>query len=243
MATHILVVDDETAIADLVEVYLKNEGFTIHKFYNASDALACVRTTRLNLAVLDVMLPEIDGIELLRRMKADAALREIPVIMATAKGTEYDKIQSLDLGADDYLVKPFGVMELVSRVKAVLRRCRPQPAAVLRCGGLVLDEESHTVTADGESVALTYKEFELLRLFLSHPGTAFSRDQLMADVWGTDYCGETRTVDMHIRTLRQKLGAYGEKIETVRGVGYRLAEPSAGDGAEGDDTAATASGE
>ena len=152
----------------------------------------------------------------------DAALSDIPVVMATAKGAEYDKIRGLDLGADYYLTKPFGVMELVSCVKAVLRRCGTKTAAQLRCGGLVLDEESHTVTADGESVALTYKEFELLRLFLSHPGTAFSRDQLMADVWGTDYCGETRTVDMHIRTLRQKLGAYGEKIETVRGVGYRM---------------------
>ena len=172
--------------------------------------------------VLDVMLPGVDGIELLQRMKASAELRTIPVVMATAKGAEYDRIRGLDLGADYYLTKPFGVMELVSCVKAVLRRCGTKTAAQLRCGGLVLDEESHTVTADGENVALTYKEFELLRLFLSHPGTAFSRDQLMADVWGTDYCGETRTVDMHIRTLRQKLGAYGEKIETVRGVGYRM---------------------
>ena len=167
------------------------------------------------------MLPEIDGIELLRRMKADAALREIPVIMATAKGAEYDKIQGLDLGADDYLAKPFGVMELVSRVKAVLRRCRPQPTAVLRCGGLVVDEQEHTVTADGVRVVLTYKEYQLLRLFLSHPGTAFTRDQLMEQVWGMDFYGESRTVDMHIRTLRQKLGVYGEHIETVRSVGYR----------------------
>ena len=173
------------------------------------------------LVVLDVLLPEIDGIELLRRMKADAALREIPVIMATAKGAEYDKIQGLDLGADDYLAKPFGVMELVSRVKAVLRRCRPQPAAVLRCGGLVVDEQEHTVTADGVRVVLTYKEYQLLRLFLSHPGTAFTRDQLMEQVWGMDFYGESRTVDMHIRTLRQKLGVYGEHIETVRSVGYR----------------------
>ena len=168
------------------------------------------------------MLPGISGIDLLRRMKASSELCDIPVVMATAKDTEYDKITGLDLGADYYLTKPFGVMELVSCVKAVLRRCGTKSASQFRCGGLVLDEESHTVTADGESVVLTYKEFELLRLFLSHPGTAFSRDQLMADVWGTDYCGETRTVDMHIRTLRQKLGAYGEKIETVRGVGYRM---------------------
>ena len=149
--------------------------------------------------------------------------------MATAKGAEYDKIRGLDLGADYYLTKPFGVMELVSCVKAVLRRCGTKSASQFRCGGLVLDEESHTVTADGESVALTYKEFELLRLFLSHPGTAFSRDQLMADVWGTDYCGETRTVDMHVKTLRRKLAEAApgseEAVATVRGVGYRFRDP------------------
>ena len=171
--------------------------------------------------MLDVMLPEIDGIQLLRRMKADPALRDIPVIMATAKGAEYDKILGLDLGADDYLTKPFGVMELVSRVKAVLRRCRPVQQQVLRCGGLAVDTKEHTVTADGVRVELTYKEFQLLRLFLSHVGTAFTRDQLMEQVWGMDFCGESRTIDMHIRTLRQKLGAYGEHIETVRSVGYR----------------------
>ena len=223
MATHILVVDDETAIADLVEVYLKNEGFTIHKFYNASDALACVRTTRLNLAVLDVMLPGVDGVELLRRMRAAPATRSIPVVMATAKGAEYDKIQALDLGADYYLTKPFGVMELVSCVKAVLRRCA-RPSHVLHLSGLTLDQDAHTVSCDGQRVPLTYKEYELLRLFLSHPGMAFTRDQLMAQVWGTDYYGETRTVDMHIRTLRQKLGPYGGLIQTVRNVGYRLEE-------------------
>ena len=145
----------------------------------------------------------------------------VRIAMATAKGAEYDKILGLDLGADDYLTKPFGVMELVSRVKAVLRRCRPQPVAVLRCGGLVVDEQEHTVTADGVRVVLTYKEYQLLRLFLSHPGTAFTRDQLMEQVWGMDFYGESRTVDMHIRTLRQKLGVYGEHIETVRSVGYR----------------------
>ena len=223
MATHILVVDDETAIADLVEVYLKNEGFTIHKFYNASDALACVRTTRLNLAVLDVMLPGEDGVSLLKKMKATPALRDIPVIMATAKGAEYDKIQSLDLGADDYLVKPFGVMEMVSRVKAVLRRCHPADTGhVLSAGGLSMDLDCRTVTADGQRLQLTYKEFELLRLFLSHPGMAFTREQLFTQVWNMEYMDDSRTLDMHIRTLRQKLGAYGKLIETVRNVGYRM---------------------
>ena len=214
-------VEDDASIRD-IEVYaLNSTGLAAEGFADGAAFWQALQKTQPELVVLDVMLPEIDGIELLRRMKADAALREIPVIMATAKGAEYDKIQGLDLGADDYLAKPFGVMELVSRVKAVLRRCRPQPAAVLRCGGLVVDEQEHTVTADGVRVVLTYKEYQLLRLFLSHPGTAFTRDQLMERVWGMDFYGESRTVDMHIRTLRQKLGVYGEHIETVRSVGYR----------------------
>ena len=214
-------VEDDASIRD-IEVYaLNSTGLAAEGFADGAAFWQALQKTQPELVVLDVMLPEIDGIELLRRMKADAALREIPVIMATAKGAEYDKIQGLDLGADDYLTKPFGVMELVSRVKAVLRRCRPQPAAVLRCGGLVVDEQEHTVTADGVRVVLTYKEYQLLRLFLSHPGTAFTRDQLMEQVWGMDFYGESRTVDMHIRTLRQKLGVYGEHIETVRSVGYR----------------------
>ena len=214
-------VEDDASIRD-IEVYaLNSTGFEARGFADGAAFWAALEKERPELVVLDVMLPEIDGIQLLRRMKADAALREIPVIMATAKGAEYDKIQGLDLGADDYLTKPFGVMELVSRVKAVLRRCRPQPVAVLRCGGLVVDEQEHTVTADGVRVVLTYKEYQLLRLFLSHPGTAFTRDQLMEQVWGMDFYGESRTVDMHIRTLRQKLGVYGEHIETVRSVGYR----------------------
>ena len=169
------------------------------------------------------MLPGIDGVELLSRMKASEKFRDIPVIMATAKGTEYDKVQSLDLGADDYLVKPFGMMEMVSRVKAVLRRCKPKTASnLLKLDELVLDLEQHTVSISGERVVLTYKEYELLKLFLSHPGVAFTREQLLQKVWNTDYVQETRTVDMHIRTLRQKLDSYGHIIETVRNVGYRL---------------------
>ena len=214
-------VEDDASIRD-IEVYaLNSTGLAAEGFADGAAFWQALQKTQPELVVLDVMLPEIDGIQLLRRMKADAALREIPVIMATAKGAEYDKIQGLDLGADDYLTKPFGVMELVSRVKAVLRRCRPQPVAVLRCGGLVVDEQEHTVTADGVRVVLTYKEYQLLRLFLSHPGTAFTRDQLMEQVWGMDFYGESRTVDMHIRTLRQKIGPYGGCIETVRSVGYR----------------------
>lgn len=216
-------VEDDASIRD-IEVYtLSSTGFEARGFDDGVSFWSALQTEKPDLVVLDVMLPGVDGIELLQRMKASAELRTIPVVMATAKGAEYDKIRGLDLGADYYLVKPFGVMELVSCVKAVLRRCRPDKAAhMLRSGGLVVDLNAHTVTVDGARVALTYKEFELLRLFLSHPGMAFTRDQLFQEVWGMDYCGETRTVDMHIRTLRQKLGPYGRRIETVRNVGYRM---------------------
>ena len=216
-------VEDDASIRD-IEVYaLQSTGFKARGFEDGTSFWEALRTERPELVVLDVMLPGIDGMELLRRMRADSGLSDIPVVMATAKGAEYDKIRGLDLGADYYLVKPFGVMELVSCVKAVLRRCQPEKAAhPLRSGGLVVDLNAHTVTVDGARVALTYKEFELLRLFLSHPGMAFTRDQLFQEIWGMDYCGETRTVDMHIRTLRQKLGPYGALIETVRNVGYRL---------------------
>lgn len=214
-------VEDDASIRD-IEVYtLSSTGFDARGFADGVSFWSALQTEKPDLVVLDVMLPGVDGIELLQRMKASAELRTIPVVMATAKGAEYDKILGLDLGADDYLTKPFGVMELVSRVKAVLRRCRPVQQQVLRCGGLAVDTKEHTVTADGVRVELTYKEFQLLRLFLSHMGTAFTRDQLMEQVWGMDFCGESRTIDMHIRTLRQKLGAYGEHIETVRSVGYR----------------------
>lgn len=216
-------VEDDASIRD-IEVYtLTSTGFEARGFDDGVSFWSALQTEKPDLVVLDVMLPGVDGIELLQRMKASAELRTIPVVMATAKGAEYDKIRGLDLGADYYLVKPFGVMELVSCVKAVLRRCRPDKAAhLLRSGGLVVDLDAHTVTVDGARVALTYKEFELLRLFLAHPGMAFTRDQLFQEVWGMDFCGETRTVDMHIRTLRQKLGPYGRRIETVRNVGYRM---------------------
>lgn len=216
-------VEDDASIRD-IEVYtLTSTGFEARGFDDGVSFWAALQTEKPELVVLDVMLPGVDGIELLQRMKASAQLRTIPVVMATAKGAEYDKIRGLDLGADYYLVKPFGVMELVSCVKAVLRRCRPDKAAhLLRSGGLVVDLDAHTVTVDGARIALTYKEFELLRLFLSHPGMAFTREQLFQEVWGMDFCGETRTVDMHIRTLRQKLGPYGRRIETVRNVGYRM---------------------
>ncbi len=216
-------VEDDPSIRD-IEVYaLQSTGFEAKGFETGDAFWEAVQSERPELVVLDVMLPGVDGVELLSRMKNDPKLCRIPVIMATAKGSEYDKIQSLDLGADDYLVKPFGMMEMVSRVKAVLRRCRPkQQNHLLKLDGLTMNVNEHTVSIDGERIMLTYKEFELLRLFLSNPGMAFSREQLLSDVWESDYLGETRTVDMHIRTLRQKLGSYGQLIETVRNVGYRL---------------------
>lgn len=221
--TMIWCVEDDASIRD-IEVYaLNSTGFEARGFEDGTSFWEALQDTQPQLIVLDVMLPGIDGVELLRRMKASEEFRDIPVIMATAKGTEYDKIQSLDLGADDYLVKPFGIMEMVSRVKAVLRRCQPkQIPRQLKLDELILDLGEHTVTIHGERIQLTFKEFELLRLFLSQPGTAFTRQQLLGTVWNQDYLGETRTVDMHIRTLRQKLGAYGQMIETVRNVGYRL---------------------
>ena len=216
-------VEDDASIRDIELYTLRSTGFEAKGFEDGGTFLAALETERPELVILDVMLPGMDGVELLRRMKAAAHLANIPIIMATAKGAEYDKIQSLDLGADDYLVKPFGMMEMVSRVKAVLRRCRPTPAAKqLTASGLTVDLEERTVTADGARIPLTYKEFELLRLFLSRPGVAFTREQLLSDIWGVDYAGETRTVDMHIKTLRQKLGDYGRMIETVRHIGYRL---------------------
>ena len=216
-------VEDDASIRD-IEVYaLRSTGFEAAGFEDGVSFWQALQNETPELVVLDVMLPGLDGIELLRRMRASDTFSQIPVVMATAKGAEYDKIQGLDLGADYYLTKPFGVMELVSCVKAVLRRCAPQKTPqLLIAGALTLDPERHIVMADGVRVELTLKEFELLRLLLLHPGVAFTREKLMERVWGTDYLGETRTVDMHVRTLRQKLGACGEMIETVRGVGYRL---------------------
>ena len=219
----IFCVEDDESIRSLELYTLRSAGFEARGFAEGDSFLKAARTERPELVVLDVMLPGISGVELLKQLKAGAGTCDIPVIMATAKGAEYDKIKSLDLGADDYLVEPFGMMEMVSRVKAVLRRCRPrQRQEVLAAGGLVMDLAEHTVTADGGRVALTFKEFELLRLFLSAPGVAFTRERLLDNIWGGEYSGETRTVDMHIRTLRQKLGRCGAMIETVRNVGYRL---------------------
>lgn len=220
-------VEDDASIRD-IEVYaLSSAGFAARGFEDGSSFYAAItgEKDKPQLIVLDVMLPGIDGIELLRRIRANAALKQIPIVMATAKGSEYDRIQGLDLGADYYLTKPFGVMELISCVKAVLRRCGAEDEkSTLNACGISMNTLEHTVSADGERITLTYKEYELLKLFLSHMGTAFTREQLMELIWGTDYMGETRTIDMHIRTLRQKLGKCGENIKTVRNVGYRMEE-------------------
>jgi len=205
---------------------LRAAGYEAEGFSDGSALFRALERGIPRLILLDIMLPGEDGITILKKLRNQTATARVPVIMATARGTEYDKVTGLDSGADDYLAKPFGMMEMVSRVKAVLRRCGGKPAEKrLSAAGLTMDLEQRTVTADGTRILLTYKEFELLRLFISHPGTAFTRERLLSDIWGIEFTGETRTVDMHIRTLRQKLGRYGALIETVRGVGYRLEVP------------------
>lgn len=222
----IFCVEDDASIRD-IEVYtLQSTGFEAEGLADGTALFSALRSKTPQLILLDVMLPGDDGVSILRKLKANGATGSIPVIMATAKGAEFDKIMSLDLGADDYLVKPFGMMEMVARVKAVLRRAAPKAdPQILSFGGLTMHLGKHTVTENGARVELTLKEYDLLKLFLSHPGLVFTRDQLLSDIWGMDYDGETRTVDVHIRTLRQKLGACGALIETVRGVGYRLEAP------------------
>lgn len=219
-------VEDDVSIRD-IEVYtLEQTGF-IAKGFGDGDSfwMELATTDELpELVILDIMLPEEDGVSLLTKIKASSRTKDIPVIMATAKSVEYDKIKSLDLGADDYLVKPFGMMEMVSRIKAVLRRCMPKKENKTKYvnGIIELNVEEHTVLVDGKSVSLTYKEYEILKIFLMHPGMAYTRNQLLSEVWGIDSYGETRTVDMHIKTLRQKLGDGGRYITTVRNVGYKM---------------------
>ena len=216
-------VDDDNTIRD-IEVYtLTQTGFEAKGFADGLSMLEALKTEKPELIVLDIMLPGKDGVEVLKEIRSNPETRKIPVIMATAKGTEMDKIQGLDTGADDYLVKPFGVMEMVSRIKAVLRRCEPdEKEEILSIGEITLSDKEHLVTVNGEKVVLTFKEFEILKLFMSNPGIVFSRDKLLSEVWGINYLGESRTVDMHIKTLRQKLGDAGALIETVIGVGYKM---------------------
>ncbi len=216
-------VEDDTGIRDIILYTLKNTGFDAKGFCDAEELETALKERKPELILLDIMLPGKDGVELLKGLKKNIETKDIPVIMTTAKGMEYDKIQSLDMGADDYLVKPFGMMEMVSRIKAVLRRYKKHSeSAVLKAGDVIVNTEEHTVFVSGKRIILTLKEFELLCLFLSHPGTAFTREQIFSYIWGEDYVGESRTVDMHIGTLRQKIGDNCKMIETVRGVGYRL---------------------
>lgn len=215
-------VDDDNTIRD-IEIYaLRQTGFEARGFADGPSMLAALDEEIPALIVLDIMMPGMDGMEVLRTLRSRSDTQRVPVIMATAKGMEMDKILGLDSGADDYLVKPFGVMEMISRVKAVLRRCAPVEEDVYRCGSIALNDREHVVNVRGERVNLTYKEYEILKLFLRQPGTVFSRERILSEIWGMDYLGESRTVDMHIKTLRQKLGESGKCIETVIGVGYRL---------------------
>lgn len=216
-------VDDDSTIRE-IEVYtLEQTGFEARGFGDGISMLEALKSEKPDLIVLDIMMPEMDGLEVLNKMRSKEEYKNIPVIMATAKGTEIDKISGLNSGADDYLVKPFGVMEMVARVKAVLRRTAKEDSSdSITVGNILLKEKEHIVLVDGKKTELTHKEFAMLKLFMQNPEMVFSRDKLMNAIWGTDYIGETRTVDMHIKTLRQKLGNAGGQIKTVIGVGYRL---------------------
>lgn len=218
-------VEDDDSIRELVVYTLRSGGYEAKGFSDGNQLDEALRQQTPALILLDVMLPGEDGVSILRRIRASARLRRLPVILATAKGAEYDKVIGLDSGADDYIDKPFGMMELLSRVKAVLRRCVPEGGAEnLTAGEVHMYSDRHMVTVSGQEITLTLKEFELLRLLMSSPGRVFTRDMLIETLWGYYFDGETRTVDVHVRTLRQKLGSAADIIETVRGVGYRLGE-------------------
>ena len=226
-------VEDDTNIRDLTVYALRQAGFDAQVFPAAGEFFAACKERLPELVLLDIMLPEIDGLEILHMLRAEPATKHVPVMMLTAKGTEFDTVCGLDAGADDYLAKPFGMMELVSRVNALLRRASAPAVAAddeLTCGSVSLVVSAHTVTVGGEPVTLTLKEFDLLRALMQNEGHVLSRRQLLEDVWGVTYVGETRTVDVHVQTLRQKLAAAGEGadalIQTVRGVGYCLKSPS-----------------
>lgn len=212
-------VEDDSSIRDLMLYTLRVSGFEAEGFETGDAMLAQLSRQTPQLILLDIMLPGMDGMDVLKSVRKNS---QVPVIMATAKGTEYDKVTGLDSGADDYLVKPFSMIEMVSRVRAVLRRTTPKPVSALTYGKLTMNTAEHTVALDEATLELTLKEYELLRLFLEHPGQVFTREQLLEQIWGTEFFGETRTVDVHIGTLRSKLGPLGNVIRTVRGVGYRL---------------------
>lgn len=216
-------VEDDVSVRELMIYTLSSSGFEARGFSESGGFWEACQLQKPDLVMLDIMLPGEDGVSILKRLRADPQLEDIPVIMSTAKGAEYDKVMGLDAGADDYLVKPFGMMEMVSRVKAVLRRSLPKSEAkTLRCGSITVDRARHNVSVGGQKVSLTLKEYEILCLFMENCGLVFTRDQLLRSVWGSDFVGESRTVDVHIGTLRTKLGNEGRRIETVRGVGYKM---------------------
>ena len=220
-------VEDEQNICELEVYTLQSVGLDAKGCSTGKELFEELENKLPQLILLDIMLPDEDGLNILRRLRSDERYAHIPVIMATAKGTEFDKVKGLDCGADDYIAKPFGMLEMVARIKAVLRRCEgrgvQQAVQTIKRDNLEVNLEEHKVLVDGEEVVLTLKEFELLKKFLLHSGVVFSRDKLLNDIWGYEFTGETRTVDVHIRTLRQKLGSAGDLVETIRGVGYRMA--------------------
>lgn len=219
----IFCVEDDGNIRELVVYTLESTGFQARGFEDGSSFLEALALETPELVLLDIMLPGEDGLEILKKLKNSSKTKDIPVIMVTAKGSEYDKVVGLDSGADDYVTKPFGMMELISRIKAVLRRSgKQQDKTKLSVGGICLDTKKHEVKVDGENAVLTLKEFELLEKLMRNQGIVLTRDQLLTEIWGYDFDGETRTVDVHIRTLRQKLGEQGSLVKTVRGVGYRI---------------------
>ena len=222
----IYIVEDDDNIRELEDYALRSGGFTAESFSGGSDFWAACRKEIPDLVLLDIMLPEEDGLQILRQLRANPATKLVPVIMVTAKTTELDVVKGLDLGADDYIPKPFGIMELLSRVKAVLRRSKraPEPDTVFSYGDILLDDKRRVVTASGSVCELTYKEYELLKLLLRNQRLVLTREKILQSVWGYNFEGETRTVDMHIKTLRQKLGESGSLIKTVRNVGYKIGE-------------------
>ncbi len=217
-------VEDDSAIRDLMVYTLNVSGFEAQGFESDTDFWPAMRKQIPELILLDVMLPGEDGLTILSKLRTSPVTADIPVIMATAKDSEYDKVIGLDSGADDYLTKPFGMMEMISRIKAVLRRSGNRQPAIISCQNITMDTGRHMVTVDGKQVSLTLKEYELLKLFMENPGQVFTRDSLLASVWSVDFAGETRTVDVHIGTLRTKLEKAGDLIRTVRGVGYKMEE-------------------
>lgn len=223
----IYLLEDESGIRNFVIYALNNSGFEAEGFETPSAFDKAMAKQLPDLVLLDIMLPEEDGLSILRRLRSSSATRKLPVIMLSAKGTEFDKVTGLDSGADDYISKPFGTMELISRVRALLRRSGADETAaeVISLGGISILPQQHEVTADGTPIALTHKEYDLLLLLVKNKGRVFSRDELLQKVWGYDFSGESRTVDVHIRTLRAKLGDSGDLIMTVRGVGYKAGEP------------------